>query len=73
MTFTDGDLAVIDKLQFISNILLKKNKKKLEDILKGKSLIMESMVKTIPFKINDQIIIYLDKFYCMKRYFDEDG
>ena len=67
MTFTDGDLAVIDKLQFMSNILLKKNKKTLEDILKGKSLIMESMVKTIPSKINDQIIIYLDTFHCMKR------
>ena len=30
------------------------------------------MIKTIPLKIDDQIVIYLDAFHNLKRYFDED-
>ena len=31
------------------------------------------MIKTIPEKINDQIVIYLDTYGAMKRYFNDDG
>ena len=31
------------------------------------------MVKTIPEKIDDHIVVFLDCFYAMKSYFDQDG
>ena len=31
------------------------------------------MVKTIPEKIDDYIVVFLDCFYVMKSYFDQDG
>ena len=31
------------------------------------------MVKAIPDKIDDYIVVFLDCFYAMKSYFDQDG
>ena len=41
--------------------------------LDGNKLIEESIVKTIPKKIDEQSIIYLENFKSMKKYFDDDG
>ena len=73
MSFKEGSMETIDKLTFLSQILIKKNKKLLESVLKGSKLVDETMVKTIPEKIDDGILLYLDKCNCMKVYFDEDG
>ena len=42
-------------------------------IFDGNKLIEESMVKTFPKKIDEQIIIFLENFKSMKKYFDDDG
>ena len=31
------------------------------------------MAKTIPLKIDDQILLFLDKYNLMKDFFDKDG
>ena len=45
----------------------------MKSITEGNKLIDESMVKTIPKKIDDQMIIYMENFDSMRRYFDADG
>ena len=72
-SFQDGQIKNIDKLTFLSQILIKKTKKLLESILNGSKLIDKTMVKTIPEKIDNHIVVFLDFFYAMKSYFDQDG
>ena len=36
-------------------------------------MVDETMFKTIPEKIDDEILVYLDNCDSMKSYFDEDG
>ena len=52
MSFKEGTMETIDKLTFLSQILIKKNQILLETILKGSKLVEESMVATSPEKIN---------------------